>query len=80
MDDQGRFTIPGLFRKDGKPFIGDTFKETKVFEEPVDGTEGNRHERRRAAALDARLRKIKDLEAEISDREAFVRKQQEPAK
>lgn len=80
MDDQGRFTIPGQFRKDGKPFIGETFEETKVLEEPVDAAEGNRHERRRAAALDAELRKIKDVEAELADREAFARRQQEPAK
>ena len=56
MDDQGRFIIPGAFRKDGKPFIGDTFEKTNVLEEQTDGYEGNRHERRRAAALDAKLR------------------------
>ncbi len=71
MDDQGRFIIPGQFRKDGKSFIGETFEETKVREESDDPYEGNRHERRKAAALDAKLRKINDLEAEIADKRAF---------
>lgn len=73
MDDQGRFIIPGQFRKDGKSFIGETFKETKVLEESDDPYEGNRHERRKAAVLDAKLRKIADLEAEIADKEDFER-------
>lgn len=73
MDDKGRFIIPGEFRKDGKSFIGETFEQTKVLEETDDpyAGEGNRHERRKAAALDAKLRKMADLEAEIADRSAF---------
>jgi len=79
MDDKGRFIIPGEFRKDGKPFIGDTFEETKVMEDVAEYGEGNRHERRKAAALDAKLRKMADLEAAIADRIAFE-KNKVPAK
>lgn len=79
MDDQGRFIIPGELRKDGKPFIGDTFEETKVLKEVLEPAEGSRHERRKAAALDAKLRKIADAEGEIADRAAFE-KNKEAAK
>lgn len=80
MDDQGRFIIPAAFRKDGKPFVGDTFEETKVLEELLTPIDGNRHERRKAAALDAKLRAINDLEAEIAERHAFERHQKVPTK
>lgn len=58
MDDQGRLIIPGQFRKDGKPFVGDTFEETKVLEESVAVHEGNRHERRKAAALERQIERL----------------------
>lgn len=61
MDDQGRLIIPAQFRKDGKPFVGSTFEETKVLEEqPSHLAEGNRHERRKAAALKRRIKALQD--------------------
>lgn len=60
MDDQGRFIIPGQFRKDGKPFVGDTFEETKVLQSEQANPEGNRHERRRAAALERQIKALKE--------------------
>jgi len=52
MDSQGRFIIPGEFRKDGKPFVGSTFEETKALADEKPEAEGNRHERRKAAAIE----------------------------
>lgn len=60
MDDQGRFIIPAELRKDGKPFVGSTFEETKVLADEKPETEGNRHERRKAAALERQIKSIKE--------------------
>lgn len=68
MDDQGRLIIPGQFRKDGKPFVGSTFEETRALEERPELGEGNRHERRKAAALE---RRIKALEKRIEEASAL---------
>mgnify|MGYP001599851825 CR=1 FL=1 len=62
MDDKGSLIIPAQFRKDGKAFVGNTFEETKVLEEQSVSMEGNRHDRRKASAIDAKLRKIAALE------------------
>lgn len=60
MDDQGRFIIPAQFRKDGKPFVGESFEETKVLDEAEGLPEGNRHERRKAAALERQISTLKE--------------------
>lgn len=68
MDDQGRLFIPGELRKDGTSFIGETFKQTGVDKEVS------------ASELDAKIRAIRDKEAELADMEAFARRQKETAK
>lgn len=60
MDDRGRFIIPGEFRKDGKPFVGSTFEETKVLADEKPKAEGNRHERRKAAAIERQIKSLKE--------------------
>jgi hypothetical protein len=60
MDDRGRFIIPGEFRKDGKPFVGSTFEETKALADETPEAEGNRHERRKAAAIERQIKSLKE--------------------
>ena len=66
MDDQGRFIIPAEFRKDGKPFVGGTFEETKV-KQDESYPEGNRHERRAAAAIERKTQELRALKKETEN-------------
>lgn len=65
MDDQGRFIIPAHLRKDGKAFVGETFKETKVLDEAERAPEGNRHERRSDAAIERKIERLQQQIAQI---------------